>query len=804
MALTLGARLGPYEITAKIGEGGMGEVYQATDTNLKRVVAIKVLPESVASGGERLARFQREAEVLASLNHPNIGAIYGLEDAAGSKALVMELVEGPTLADRIAQGAIPLDEALPIAKQITEALEAAHEQGIIHRDLKPANIKLRPDGVVKVLDFGLAKALEPTGSDVLASQSPTITTPAMTQAGMILGTAAYMSPEQAKGRTVDKRSDVWAFGAVLYEVLSGQRAFDGEDMTDVLGAVVRLEPAWDVLPLDTPPVLTMFLKQCLKKDPKQRVPDIAAMRLALEGAFETGVSEAAASIAVSQPAVWRRAWPLAVASLVTAVVVSFGWSAWPTSPEPRPVTRFVDESSVGRVIGDNSRPLMAFSPDGRHFVYVTREGLYLRPMEALEARLLSGSLLTSPFFSPDGQPVAYWDQAAKQLARVGLTGGAPVPIAPAPLNIFGASWAPDDTILFGQPEGILRVSANGGAPELMIPTGEGELMGSPHLLPDGESVLFSVTTGTGRTRWDAAQIAVQSLRTGERTVVLSGGSDARYLPTGHLVYALGDGLFAVAFDVDRLEVQGRPVLVVEGVMRSRSAIEGTGTANYGVSDQGTLVYLRRSSAFRHEGRLALVDRDGGQELLDVRLAAYVGPRLSPDGTRLVVQTREESGEDVVWVYDLSGDTQMRRLALDGNNISPIWTKKKELAGISRMTESGLRLPPTETEAGVSIRSLQTGLVSLNRSHPKARQQCASGRTPGHLTGGRCLSREALAGTMGCGRSHSTARPSRNCFTTSLTAPISLGHPSRPTDAGSPSIPMVREKLVDRCTSCPFP
>ena len=405
----------------------MGEVYRARDTKLDRDVAIKILPEAFAHDADRLARFQREAKTLASLNHPNIAQIFGLEQAGDVHALVMELVEGDDLSQRIARGAIPIDEALPIAKQIAEALEAAHEQGIIHRDLKPANVKLRPDGVVKVLDFGLAKALEPTGAmSPGMSQAPTITTPAMTQAGMILGTAAYMSPEQAKGRAVDKRSDVWAFGAVLYEMLTGRRAFRGDDISETLADVMRVEPAWEMLPEALSPSLTTFLKRCLQKDPRQRVPDIATMRLALEGAFETSASQPAASVAVSQPAMWRRAWPLAFASLVTAVVVGFGWSAWPTSPEPRSVTRFVDESSVGRVLGDDSRPLLAFSPDGRHFVYVSREGLYLRPMEALEARLLSGSLLsllTSPFFSPDGQSVAYWDEPTRQLARIGIAGG---------------------------------------------------------------------------------------------------------------------------------------------------------------------------------------------------------------------------------------------------------------------------------------------------------------------------------------------------------------------------------------------
>ena len=427
LALVPGTRLGPYEVTVQIGVGGMGEVYRATDTKLDRDVAIKVLPESLAGDPDRIARFQREAKTLAALNHPNIAQIHGLEDTDGVKALVMELVEGPTLADRIAQGAIPVDEALPIAMQIAEALEAAHEQGIVHRDLKPANVKVRPDGTVKVLDFGLAKALEPASAHGASagqalSQAPTITTPAITQAGMILGTAAYMSPEQAKGRTIDKRSDVWAFGAVLYEMLTGQRAFGGADISETLADVMRVEPAWDTLPSGLSPSLTTFLRRCLQKDARQRLGDIHDMRLALEGAFETGGLQTAASVAVSQPAVWRRAWPLAFASLVTAVVVSLGWSAWPTSREPRSVTRFAHEPPVGRLFADATRPLLAFSTDGRHFVYATTEGLYLRSMEALEARLIDTPVVTSPFFSPDGQSVAYWDDTAG-LKRIGIAGG---------------------------------------------------------------------------------------------------------------------------------------------------------------------------------------------------------------------------------------------------------------------------------------------------------------------------------------------------------------------------------------------
>ena len=406
MALQPGTRLGPYEIAAQIGVGGIGEVYRATDTKLKREVAVKVLPSALAADPERLARFQREAEVLASLNHPNIAQIHGLEDADGIKALVMELVEGPTLADRIAQGAIPVDEALPIAKQIAEALEAAHEQGIIHRDLKPANIKLRTDGVVKVLDFGLAKALEPTGSDVLMSQSPTITTPAMTQAGMILGTAAYMSPEQAKGRTVDKRSDVWAFGAVLYEMLSGSRAFDAEDVSETLAAVLMKEPDWAALPATTAPTITTVLRRCLQKDRKQRARDIGDVALALEGAFETGVSQTAESVERSHASAWRRVLPSVAAAIVVGLV--FGLAVWSLSrPAPPRVARFPIPLAADQFFSNPGRPLVAISPDGSHIVYGASGSLWLRPVDQLQAIQVPGTEAgaAGPFFSADGQSI---------------------------------------------------------------------------------------------------------------------------------------------------------------------------------------------------------------------------------------------------------------------------------------------------------------------------------------------------------------------------------------------------------------
>ena len=404
MALTVGSRLGHYSVTALIGEGGMGQVYQATDTKLNRQVALKILPEAFATDPDRLARFQREAQVLASLNHPNIAAIYGIEEQDDTRALVLELVEGPTLADRISKGPIPVNEALPIAKQIAEALEAAHEQGVIHRDLKPANIKVRDDGTVKVLDFGLAKAFQPDAGEVSASMSPTISlTAAATQMGMVIGTAAYMAPEQASGKAVDKRADVWAFGVVLYEMLTGTRPFVGDDVSKTLAHVIAIDPDWETLPKALPRVLGHFLRRCLEKDPKQRVHDIADVRLAMHGAFETTVSTSEPT-GTPQLQVWQRPVPAAIAALlVVALSVLVGWILRPN--EQREVSRFAYELPARHQLRATFRAVLAVSPDGRQFVYNTTQGLYLRSMDALEARLLPGTeeSLSYPVFSPDGQ-----------------------------------------------------------------------------------------------------------------------------------------------------------------------------------------------------------------------------------------------------------------------------------------------------------------------------------------------------------------------------------------------------------------
>jgi len=450
MSLAAGTRVGAYEIVSAIGAGGMGEVYRATDTKLKRQVAMKVLPESPAGDPDRLARFQREAEVLASLNHPHIAAIYGLEDSTDVKALVMELVEGPTLADRIAQGPIALDDALPIAKQIAEALEAAHEQGIIHRDLKPANVKVRSDGTVKVLDFGLAKLAEPVGGSAAAggaTLSPTITSPAMmTGIGVLLGTAAYMSPEQARGKAVDKRSDIWAFGCVLYEMLTGQRAFTGEDVTDTLANVLKSEPDWASVPDVVPPAIRALVRSCLRKDRHHRLGDIAAVRFALD---ELPV-DAPRTSAVGRTPAWRRAMPVAGLGILSTVIAAL--VVWQVkTPTPSPVIRLTlptgeDETLVG------AGRLLAISPDGSRVAYVSNSGLYVRSLSASQPKKLvanesEGSRIPNVAFSPDGQFIAFYSGSDQTLKRISVSGGAPVTLC-ATEGPNGIDWSPEG-IVFG-------------------------------------------------------------------------------------------------------------------------------------------------------------------------------------------------------------------------------------------------------------------------------------------------------------------------------------------------------------------
>jgi eukaryotic-like serine/threonine-protein kinase len=671
VGLTGGTRLGHYEIQEPLGAGGMGEVYRARDTKLDREVAVKVLPDLFVRDPERVARFDREAKTLASLNHPNIAAIYGLETAGETTALVLELVDGPTLADRIAEGPIPLDEALGIARQIAEALEAAHEQGVVHRDLKPANIKLRPDGTVKVLDFGLAKALDPAATTSgSVSLSPTLTSPA-TAVGMILGTAAYMAPEQARGKPVDKRADVWAYGCVLFEMLTGKRAFEGQDVTDTIAAIVRGDPAWHALPADTPKPIHRLLRRCLAKDAKARLRELGSAIVDIDEARTAVETQPTAAPPVPSLQWWQRPRPAAV--LVSAVaVLSAAIVSMTTRPAPAPrqVVRFDIPLGDKMRFSAPGRHVVALSPDGSRVAFVANQQIYLRRMDQMEAAPVGGTGGSgpahgrSPFFSPDGQWLGFWAENA--LKRVSVTGGAPIVLCRA-VNPWGASWGEDGTILFGQgPGGILRVPATGGAPEVVITVDPGEDAGSPQHLAGGDWVLFTLRPAKV-SDWNEAHIVVQSLSTGERKVVLQGGKDARYVPTGHLVYARQGGLYAVPFDAGTHRVTGSAVAVVE---RVGDAANITGAAHFSISSTGTLAY---ADAVGQSVPLNFVwvDRSGREAAVQLPARPYQEFNLSPDGSRVAVRVADSVGE--LWVYDVTRHTESRLTFEAGFESSALWT-----------------------------------------------------------------------------------------------------------------------------------
>jgi len=706
----IGTRLGPYEVLAKLGEGGMGEVYRATDTNLGRQVAIKVLPEAVADDPERLARFDREARTLAALNHPNIAQIYGLERADGVTALVMELVEGPTLEEAIrakfelrSSNVEVTEWALPIAKQIADALEAAHEQGIIHRDLKPANIKVRDDGTVKVLDFGLAKAMEPASASAAPdlSQSPTITTPAMTELGMILGTAAYMSPEQAKGRPADRRSDVWAFGAVLFEMLTGRRAFAGEDVSDTLASVLAREPDWSLLPPTVPPVLKTYLRRCLQKDRRQRIGDIHDVRLALDGAFDVRVPEVpAAGPDSGRLPPWLRYAMVAGVAAVLAVGLTLIGGSEPVSdggPVSRDVARFdlLSPPDVGPRGAGAGRHLMALSPDGTRLVYWAGSNqLYLRPMDRLgEGTPIRGTDgAREPFFSPDGRQVGFYRGGI--LMRVAISGGAPVAIGEAD-NPWGATWDSDGMIRYGQgPAGIWQVSAENGGPEQVLAVEEGESAHGPQLLPGGDWMLFTLLPA-GAASWDEAQVVAQSLTSDERVVVAI-GRDGRYLLTGHVVFGLAGDLLAVPFDLGGMRTTGNPVVVVPGIMDSDLR---TGAMHFSVSATGSLAYVTGSSGERR----MLVWRNvrGDSEPLNAAALPYSNPAVEPGGQRIALQVGADVGlsnpisETDIQVYDPALGTPTP-LTPGGHGHFPLWAADgRRIVFFSSEDDGGLFLTPAD-------------------------------------------------------------------------------------------------------------
>ena len=672
----VGTTISHYKVLEKIGEGGMGVVYRATDTKLNRDVALKILPEQFASDSQRMGRFQREAEVLASLDHPNIGQIYGIEDAGQTKALVLQLIEGPTLAERIAQGPIPVEETLKIALQMAEGLEAAHEKGVIHRDLKPANIKITPERQVKILDFGLAKALEgetPPASEL--SQSPTLTA-AATRAGVILGTAAYMSPEQARGENADQRADVWAFGVVLFEMLTGRRTFEGRTVSDVLAAVLAKEPQWNSLADNLHPRLRQLLERCLAKEPRDRYAGVGDPRVDIQSVLADpgGVLVQPVAEVVQTAPQSKLPW-VATIVLATIVAVIVTWNLRPT--EPRPVTRFHHELPDGQSFTSTARSFVDVSSDGSKIVYVANGQLYLRNLDQKEARPIQGTNenASNPVFSPDGEWVAYMSRQDGRLKKIPIGGGVPVTLCDvAGVGPFGASWGSDGTILYGDDEGVMRISSNGGTPELVITTEVGEQAHSPHALPGGDWLLFTLTGGeTGATGSDQGHIVAQSLETGERKFLWEGGDDARYVPTGHLVYAIEDALFAVPFDVGSLEVSGGPVSIIDGVQRSVQLLGGI-SANYGFSDRGTLVYVGGSAPGLGRS-LIWVDRLGNEERIEAEPRTYLYPRISPDGGRVALDLRDE--ENDIWIWDFVRGTLTRFTFGPESDTYPVWTADGE-------------------------------------------------------------------------------------------------------------------------------
>jgi eukaryotic-like serine/threonine-protein kinase len=649
-------------VSTLIGVGGMGEVYRATDTALKRQVAIKVLPEAFVSDAERLARFQREAELLASLNHPNIAIVHGLEKSAGTTALVMELVDGTTLAERIAAGPVPIDEALPIAAQIADALESAHERGIVHRDLKPGNVKVRPDGTVKVLDFGLAKVMEPTAAPPVVSQSPTITTPAMTHTGVILGTAAYMSPEQARGRVVDARADIWAFGAVLFEMLTGRPAFKAESVTDTLAAIVKDEPNWAALPDGVAPGLVWILRWCLEKDLKQRLRDIHDVRLGLDSAYAPASTNPNLFIPTATKSRARLVSLGVIGGLVAGLAIGLAVStlvARRDDPIPS-ITRFEVPFRPGQQGGQ-----VAFSSDGETLLYSAlgadgRTRLYRRPLDTLAATPISDTEGASdPFLSPDGRWLGF--VVGRTLKRVSLSGGASETIAELSVDPDGASWDAESILVGGGSGGVLRVPLAGGEPTVIAAAAEGRQLRDPHVIPGARALLFTESRFSAGVRGaDTPELQILELDSGRRRALLQ-GSAGRLVPTGHIVFERADSLWAVAFDTTRLEVLGSPVPVVQGVSR--------GVSRFAVTDAGSLAFVPGASMPTR--KLVWVDRAGREEAIAAPPRGYTYPRVSPDGTRVAIDVRDESIDIWVWAFDRE---TLTRLTFDpAQDEYPVWT-----------------------------------------------------------------------------------------------------------------------------------
>jgi Tol biopolymer transport system component len=680
----IGSALGHYQVTASLGAGGMGEVYRATDSRLKREVAIKVLPEAFTTDRERLARFEREAQLLAQLHHPNIAAIHGLEESGGRRALVMELVEGEDLSARIARGPLPLDEALATARQIAEALEAAHEQGIVHRDLKPANVKVRPDGTVKVLDFGLAKAMDaasaasagdPGRSPTLAN-SPTLTAAHGTQLGLILGTAAYMAPEQAAGGAVDRRADIWSFGVVLYEMLAGRRLFEGETVSHVLAGVLKDEPDFSTLPAATPGRIVDLVRRCLRKKPRERLQAIGDARVVIEEALAHPERErpsgSPSAAGASRARAGRLAWLAAAAGLVAAGVFAALWLAGAGGDGGGRRLHATLLAPAGAAFGDS----FALSPDARRLVFEAydaasgRTALWLRELETGESRRLAGTEGGElPFWSPDGKQIGFFAQG--KLRRLDPAGGAQQVVCDAPTP-RGAAWGEDGRIVLSASfrTGLSIVPATGGTPRPLTTLDAARKEKShrfPVFLPGGERLLFVAQTAEGGSRDDASAIEALELATGKRTRLVAANSSPLYAPSGHLLFWRDGSLFAQRFDARRLAVAGEPVAIAAGVAYNQNE-----QALAAVSGEGTLVYQTGSRGSL--GSLVWVDRRGIDTAPIRERELFADFALSHDGSMLAYSfTGEGQGSTNIWVHDLERGSARRLTFEEGSEFNAAWS-----------------------------------------------------------------------------------------------------------------------------------